>query len=405
MPILPGSTIGIFGGGQLGRMAAMAARGLGYGLCALDPDSACAARGVVDRCLTAGFDDATAAAALGRAADVVTLEIEKVAIASLEAAAAHAPVRPGAAVLSVVQDRALQKEWLARGGFPVGPFRRADDAAEIAAAVSAFGDAFVKTRRGGYDGRGQVRLDDAAQAAQALRELGGGPVVVEQALALQAELSVLVARSASGEVAVYPPAKNHHVDRVLDWSVIPGPFPEAAVRRAMELARGIAAELGVEGLLAVEIFLTEAGELLVNELSPRPHNTFHGTQQACVTDQFEQLVRAVCDLPLGSVEVLRPAAIVNLLGDLWIGAGMSEGQGPHSAARWAGAPDGGAARRDVGPPFAEALRLSGVGLHLYGKGPPRPGRKMGHLSAVGRTPDEALELVLAARARLRGVAI
>lgn len=382
MPVLPGATIGIFGGGQLGRMAAMAARGLGYGVCALDPDPACAARGVVNRCFTAGFDDGVAAVALGRAADVVTLEIEKVAVTSLEAAAAHAPVRPGAAVLAIVQDRALQKEWLARGGFPVGPWRRADDPGALAAAVAALGDCFVKARSGGYDGRGQVRMDGAAldlptAAPLAFRELGAAPVVVERALGLRAELSVLVARSPSGQVAVYPPARNHHVDRVLDWSVLPGPFPDAAVRQAMDLARDIAAALGAEGLLAVEIFLTEDGALLVNELSPRPHNTFHGTGRACVTDQFEQLVRAVCDLPLGSVEVLRPAAIVNLLGDLWLGR---EG--------------------DAGPPFAAALTLPGVGLHLYGKGPPRPGRKMGHLSAVGRTPEDALALVLEARGRL-----
>ena len=377
LPILPGATIGIFGGGHAPELAAMAARGLGYGLCALDPDPACAARGVVDRCLTAGFDDRAAAAALGQAASVVTLEIEKVALGSLEAAAAHAPVRPGAPVLGLVRDRALQKEWLTRGGVPIGAWRRADDAAELATAACALGDCFVKTRSGGYDGRGQVRLDDPQQAPQAFADLGAAPVVVEKALALAGELSVLVARSPSGEVAVYPPAKNHHVDRILDWSVIPGPFPDGAVREAMDLARAIAVAIGVEGLLAVEIFLTADAGLLVNELSPRPHNTFHGTQQACVTDQFEQLVRAVCDLPLGSVEVLRPAAIVNLLGDLWLG------------------------RDDEGPRFGAALTLPGVGLHLYGKGPARPGRKMGHLSAVGRTPDEALALVLEARARLR----
>jgi 5-(carboxyamino)imidazole ribonucleotide synthase len=370
---LPGATIGILGGGQLGRMAAMAARTLGYQVHALDPDPSCAARGVVDRLVVAPFDDPGGAAELAAACQVVTLEIEKIAPASMAAASAHCPVRPGAAVLRVVQDRALQKQWLAQSGFPVGPFRVADTAEALAQAVRDLGGAcFVKSRTGGYDGRGQIRVDGEADLATAFSALG--PSVVEQALDLEVELSVLVARSPGGEMAVYPPALNHHEQRILDWSVIPGPFPPAAVAQATEMARDIAAALGAEGLLAVEIFLTRQGAMLVNELSPRPHNTFHGTFLSCLTDQFEQLVRAVCDLPLGSVEVVRPAAIVNLLGDLWL--------------------------RPEPPDFARALALPGVRLHLYGKGPARPGRKMGHLSAVGPTPGAALELVRRARALL-----
>ncbi|MCS6916030.1 MAG: 5-(carboxyamino)imidazole ribonucleotide synthase [Myxococcales bacterium] len=377
--ILPGATLGIFGGGQLGRMTAMAARTLGYHVLALDPDAACAARGVVDRCLCAAFDDPEAAAELGRAADVVTLEIERVARHSLEAAARHAPVRPGAAVLAVVQDRAVQKDWLAQHGFPVGPWRRADSAQELAEAAAALGACFAKVRTGGYDGRGQARLGVGEPTGPVWQALGQRPLVVEQALALAAELSVLVARSPAGQTVVYPPAMNHHVDRVLDWSVLPGPLPEQTAEEAMDMARAIATALAVEGLLAVELFLTTQGRLLVNELAPRPHNTFHGTQLACLTDQFEQLVRAVCGLPLGAVAPVRPAAIVNLLGDLWLPA-----------------PDG----QGGGPDYVAALQVEGVRLHLYGKGPPRPGRKMGHLSAVGSTPQEALDRVLRARARL-----
>ena len=369
----PGATIGIFGGGQLGRMTGMAARALGYRLHVVDPDPSCAACAVADEHLTAGFDDTLAAAELGRSSDVVTLEIEKVAPASLRAAALYAPVRPGVRVLEVVQDRARQKEWLVAHGFPVGPFRTAHSATDLADAVAALGAVFAKSCTGGYDGRGQAELSSPGDAAAAWAALGGAPCVAEQALELEAELSVMVARRPSGETAVFPPALNHHERRILAWSVIPGALPPAVAAAAVELGRAIATSLGIEGVLAVEMFLLRDGRLLVNELAPRPHNSFHATERACVTSQFEQHVRAVCDLPLGATDVVRPAAIVNLLGDLW---------------------DGG------GPPFEAALRLPGVRLHLYGKRGARPGRKMGHLSAIGDTPDEAVARVIEAKAAL-----
>jgi 5-(carboxyamino)imidazole ribonucleotide synthase len=374
--ILPGATIGILGGGQLGRMTAMAARSLGYHLEALDPDPSCAARFVVERCLTAQLDDAAAAAELARSCQVVTLEIEKISLAALEAAAEYAPVRPGPHVLAVVQDRARQKAWLVAHGFPLGPYRDAASAGELEAAVRALGPglAFAKATRGGYDGKGQVVLRDPSGARHAWDELGAAPVVVEKGLDLDAEISVMVARRPSGEMAVYPAALNHHEERILAWSVLPAPLPERTARLASELARAIAEQLDVIGLLAVEMFLTRSGELLINELAPRPHNSFHSTEVACATSQFEQAVRAVCDLPLGSPEVLRPAAICNLLGDLWL-------QHPR-------------------PAFDAALALPGVGLHLYGKRVARPGRKMGHLSALGGTPEETVALVKKARALL-----
>lgn len=366
--ILPGATLGILGGGQLGRMTAMAARSLGYHVQALDPDPSCASRFVVDRCITAGFEDPSAAEELARGCDVVTLEIEKISPASMDAAARHAPVRPGRAVLEIIQDRGDQKEWLEKNGFPMGPWKKASSEAELGEALSALGgNAFVKTRRGGYDGGGQARVTAAEQVASAFKELGGVPLVAEQALELEAELSVLVARSPSGEVAVYPPALNHHEQRILTWSVIPGPLPDAIIRRAEEIGGELAQKLQIEGLLVVELFLTRSGQLLVNELAPRPHNSFHATEVACLTGQFEQLVRAVCDLPLGSVEITRPAAIVNLLGDLWL--------------------------ENQPPPFDRALELPGVRLHLYGKREARPRRKMGHLSATGSTPEEAVRKV------------
>jgi 5-(carboxyamino)imidazole ribonucleotide synthase len=369
--VLPGGTIGILGGGQLGRMMALSARTLGYQVQALDPDPACPARWVVDQCYTADFGDVKAAAQLARACDVVTLEIEKIPLASLRAAAEQAPLRPSAAVLEMVQHRGRQKAWLAKNGFPLGPWQELNGAAELGTAVEALGGrCFVKSCEGGYDGRGQVLVKASTEAPQAWRELGESAVVAEAALDLAAELSVLVARSPRGETVVYPPAYNHHEERILAWSLLPGPLPLHVAVKAAEIARDMANALQVEGLLVVEMFLLKDGRLLVNELAPRPHNSFHATEVACLTSQFEQAVRAVCNLPLGSVEVVRPAAIVNLLGDLWL--------------------------REGGPRFEQVLAMPGVRLHLYGKRDARKGRKMGHLSAVGVTPEDALARVKAA---------
>jgi 5-(carboxyamino)imidazole ribonucleotide synthase len=379
-PILPGSTLGILGGGQLGRMMAMAARTLGYHVRALDPDASCAARFVVDKLVTASFEDAGAAAELARGCDVVTLEIEKVSQASLRAAARHAPVRPDASVLEIVQDRIKQKQWLSRRGFPVGPFSIARSAHQLAGvALRMRAPAYVKAARGGYDGRGQFLLTAPEMADVAWTELGGRPCVVERAVAIAHEVSILVARSPRGEVAVYPPSLNHHEKRILEHCVMPAPIAPRLAKRAAAIARDVAEAIRVIGLLVVEFFVTERGELLVNELAPRPHNTFHGTEVACLTSQFEQAVRAVCDLPLGSTELLRPVAIHNLLGDLWRSADATP---------------------QVSPAFDRALALPGVRVHLYGKREARAGRKMGHLSAVGKTPKQAVALVKRARALL-----
>ncbi|HTS82028.1 MAG TPA: 5-(carboxyamino)imidazole ribonucleotide synthase [Myxococcaceae bacterium] len=373
--ILPGATIGILGGGQLGRMTAMAARTLGYHLAVLDPDPSCAARFLVETCITAAFDDVEAARELAQRSNVATVEIEKISIEVMRAVQELIPMRPGPEVLHVVQDRARQKDWLAERGFPVGPYRKVSTEVELGEAAQALGGrCYVKSTRGGYDGRGQEILAAPEDAGRIWKSLGEGPVVVEKGLELDSELSVLVARRPSGEARTYAPALNHHVKGILEWSVLPGPLPHAVANQAESIARDIAAALGVEGLLVAEFFLTRAGDLLVNELAPRPHNTFHSTEVACATSQFEQHTRSVCDLPLGSTELLRPAAIVNLLGDLWIG--------------------------DATPPFDRALELPGVQVHLYGKRVARPGRKMGHLSAIGATPEEALQKVQEARSRL-----
>jgi 5-(carboxyamino)imidazole ribonucleotide synthase len=374
--ILPGATIGILGGGQLGRMVAMAARSFGYRIQVMDPDPSCPARFVVDACFEGGWDDARAAADLARGCDVVTLEIEQVSLACLEAAAVHAPVRPSAALLRVIQNRIRQKEWLAQRGFPLGPWRAAHSEQELAEAVPALGGrCFVKSAHGGYDGRSQVKLGfgESTTPAEAWRLLGRQPCVVEKALDLDREISVMVARSPSGETVSFPSATNHHEQQILAWSVIPSLVSAEIEVRGQKLACRIADSFTLEGLLAVEMFLTASGELLVNELAPRPHNSYHASERACVTSQFEQCVRAVCDLPLGDVSVLQPAAIANLLGDLWL---------------------------DHPPHFDRALAVPGVRVHLYEKHQPRKGRKMGHLSAVGATPQQAVERVLEAQSRL-----
>ena len=374
--ILPGATIGILGGGQLGRMVAMAARSLGYRIHVMDPDPSCPARFVVDACFEGGWDDVRAAADLARGCDVVTLEIEQVALASLEAAAKFAPVRPSADLLRVIQNRIRQKEWLRERGFPLGPWHAARSEQDLAEAVASLGGrCFVKSAHGGYDGRSQAKIGfgDAMTAAEAWRMLGQQPCVVEQALDLDREISVMVARSPRGETKSFPSATNHHEKQILVWSVIPSLVTEEMETRAQKLACDIADSFTLEGLLAVEMFLTKDGELLVNELAPRPHNSYHASERACVTGQFEQCVRAVCDLPLGDVSVVQPAAIVNLLGDLWL---------------------------DHAPHFDGALTIPGVRVHLYEKHQPRKGRKMGHLSAVGATPQEAVERVLEAEALL-----
>jgi 5-(carboxyamino)imidazole ribonucleotide synthase len=381
-PILSGATIGIFGGGQLGRMTAMAARGMGYRILVLDPDPACPARFVVDGCIEAGWDDSREAANLARGCDVVTLEIEQISPRSMEAAASYAPVRPGGAMLAVIQDRIEQKNWLRKNGFPVGEYHAVRSLDDLRSAVAALGGrCFCKSATGGYDGRGQGKVgfvpgasveDEIRGAWEALGERAG---VAEKAVELEREISVLVARAPNGEVKVYPPAWNHHEEQILAWSVIPAPITSDMETAAREIAAAIADTFQLEGVLAVEMFCTTDGKLLVNELAPRPHNSYHASVRACVTGQFEQLVRAICDLPLGSVDVVRPAAIANLLGDLWLEAD-------------------GSARE---PRFDKALGVPGVRLHLYEKHKPRKGRKMGHLSAVGATPEEAVQLVLRAK--------
>ena len=380
--VRPGGLLAILGGGQLGRMTAIAARTMGYRVRVMDPERNCPASFVVDETIVGRWDDVEAAKRLAAGADAVTLEIEQIGVDALSEVARLAPLRPGVEPIRIIQDKTLQKAWLAENGFPTGPFRVIRSEADLQAALPALGGkVFLKIGRGGYDGRGQVRIgmDEPATPAaitEAWNALGARPSVAEQALDLDFEISVMAARTPAGEVRSYPAARNHHENQILAWSVLPAGISPELESRAEALAADIVARLGLEGLLCVEMFVTRQGELLVNELAPRSHNSYHQSERGCVTSQFEQAVRAVCNLPLGETALISPCAIVNLLGDLWL---------------------------DGEPDFPAALTVPGVRLHLYEKLAPRPGRKMGHLSAVGVTAEEALARVLEGKRRLKAL--
>jgi 5-(carboxyamino)imidazole ribonucleotide synthase len=385
IPVIePGGTLGILGGGQLGRMMAMAARTMGYHVRVMDPEPNCPASFVVDEVIVGKWNDVAAAERLASGSDAVTLEIEQIGVDALARVAAIAPLRPGVEPIRIIQDKTLQKPWLAEHGFPVGPFRIVRTAAELHNAVPALDNkVFLKIGRGGYDGRGQARVGIDSPAteesiAEAWKSFGEHPAVAEQALDLDFEISVMAARNPSGEVRSFPAARNHHENQILAWSVLPAGIPPALEARAESLASEITAALGIEGLLCVEMFITKQGDLFVNELAPRPHNSYHQSERGCVTSQFEQAVRAALNLPLGDTSLISPCAIVNLLGDVWLN---------HEPGK-------------SGPNWAAALEVLGVRLHLYEKHTPRAARKMGHLSSVGATAEEALERVLEAKLRL-----
>jgi len=372
--VLPGATIGVLGGGQLGRMFAIAARRMGYRVHTFSPDSDTPAGQVSDREYENAYEDLDAVSEFARGVSVVTFEFENVPSAAVEAASRLAPVRPSGEVLHTTQHRLREKTFLSRGGFPVVEFRHVREAGRLASALEEVGyPAVLKTAGFGYDGKGQTKIESAGDAAAAAAALGGREGVLEAFVDFEREVSVVAARSPAGDFRHYGVVENAHRRHILDLTTAPAPVPEATAREAVRIAREVLESLDVVGVMCVEFFLTKAGRLLVNELAPRPHNSGHFTIDACVTSQFEQQLRAVCDLPLGSTALLRPAAMANLLGDLW---------------------------RAGEPRWAAALSSPDVKLHLYGKTEPRPGRKMGHLTAVGASAEEAARAVLAARAAL-----
>jgi 5-(carboxyamino)imidazole ribonucleotide synthase len=394
-PILPGATLGIFGSGQLGRMLALVARRMGYRVATYGdspaapgertPTGQVADVEVVDR-----YTESTSVRRFLQGCDVVTFEFENVpASVAEEAAALGVPARPSGRVLATCQDRAREKRFLAATGVPTVRFAEAPGGlVDLPSALDAVGyPAVVKTAAFGYDGKGQWRLTGHEDLSALRTGLSGAPsaepaagpaagrpadqpFVVEELVDLRLELSVIIARSVTGETVAYPAIENRHDHHILDVSVFPAPLEEATARAAAGHAERIASALGLVGVLAVEFFLTGDGRLLVNELAPRPHNSGHLTIEACPTSQFEQQLRAVCGLPLGAVSPARPAAMANLLGELWAG----------------GQPD-----------WPAALARPGAALHLYGKGEARAGRKMGHLTVISGTAAAAVSEVERAR--------
>ncbi len=372
--ILPGATIGVLGSGQLGRMFALAARELGYRIQIFSPDRDTPAGSIADHEWTARYDDLEQVRAFARGVAVVTFEFENVLSLTTEAVAAFAPVRPDGRVLHLTQQRLREKSFLHENGFPVTPFRRVTTLAELESAARELGlPAVLKTASFGYDGKGQTKLRAGTELAAAFAALNGAEGIYEAFVDFEKEVSVIAARTWSGECKAFPVFENLHANHILDLTFAPAALPATLARAAEDLARGILEKLEVVGLLTVELFVTRDGRLLVNELAPRTHNSGHLTIDACVTSQFEQQVRAVCGLPLGSTELKRPAAMANLLGDVW-GGGE--------------------------PNWSAALEDPLVKLHLYGKAEARAGRKMGHLTATGATIEEAIQRVTQARERL-----
>ena len=369
--ILPGATIGVLGGGQLGRMFAMAARRLGYRVHTLAPDDDTPTGQIADEEINASYDDLDAVRKFASRVDVVTFEFENVSAAAVAEAERHAIVRPNGRALAVAQHRIREKTFLAERGLPVAAFAAIREATDLESAVQKVGcPAVLKTAAFGYDGKGQVAVARADEVAAAWDTLGRREAILEAFIDLDREISVIGARGVDGAWSHFGPIENAHRCHILDVSVAPAHVPPGIAALAIDVTRQVMEGLDYIGLMCVEFFIAKDGRLLVNELAPRPHNSGHLTFDACRTSQFEQQLRAICGLPLGSPEMFQPAAMANLLGDLW---------------------------RNGEPNWAAALAEPGIKLHLYGKSAPRPGRKMGHLTALAATPEAARQQVIAAR--------
>lgn len=374
-PLLPGATLGILGGGQLGRMSAMAARRLGYKVRTFDPSVTACAAALADEHVAAEWSDAAALAHFAAGCGRITLEFENIPPATVDLLARTVPCHPSSSVLATCQNRRREKEFLRASGIPCADFAVVNSLEELRVAVGTIGfPCVLKTADFGYDGKGQVKLPDAsADLAAAWEKIGHATGVLEAWVPFQMEISVLVARTEEGRTAVYDPAENIHRNHILHLSISPARVAESTAREARELAVSIANKIGLVGLLAVEMFVKD-GRVIVNELAPRPHNSGHQTFDANETSQFEQHVRAVCGLPLGGTRPLAPSAMVNLLGDLW--------------------------RNGQEPDWTKVLADPSAKLHLYDKGKPAPGRKMGHITVTAATVDEAARRAEALHAAL-----
>ncbi len=370
---LPGATLGVLGGGQLGRMFTLAARVMGYKVVVLDPDPQSPAGQVADVHLKAGYNDAAALLHMGNLCDAVTTEFENVPALSLEMLAKHCFVAPSPSAVAVAQDRLLEKTRAQEFGCDTAPFANIEDEGYIVAAWTQIdGPALLKTRRFGYDGKGQIKVDTLDDLVAAFDHLGRVPCLLEGRLDLHQEVSVVLARNPQGEIAFFPVAENRHRNGILDISIVPAQVSAAVAERARDMAGHIAAGLDYVGVLAVEFFVLADGRIVFNEMAPRPHNSGHYTLDACATDQFQQQVRALAGLPLGDSQLLSPVVMVNILGDIW----------------------------QPEPAWDKLLAHPGVQLHLYGKTEARPGRKMGHYNCLAASVETALALAETTRAEL-----
>jgi 5-(carboxyamino)imidazole ribonucleotide synthase len=373
-PILPGAAIGVLGSGQLGRMFAIAARRMGYRVHTLSPERDTPTGQVADVEIDAPYDDLGAVASFARHVSAVTFEFENVPAPAAETCARYGPVRPAGHVLHTTQHRLREKRFLSGAGLPLTPFREVESLEDLRRAASELGTpAILKTADFGYDGKGQVRIASLDQLEDAWAAMNGAQSVLEAFVDFERELSVVAARGENGDFVHYGAVENHHERGILDVTMAPARVSDAVQREAVEITRCVLEKLDVVGVLCVEFFLTRNCQLLINELAPRPHNSGHFTFDVCVTSQFEQQLRAVCNLPLGSPEQMRPAVMVNLLGDLW---------------------------EDGEPNWTAACAHPDVKLHLYGKMDARPGRKMGHLTAIADDVETARCHALAARSAL-----
>jgi len=366
---LPGSTLGVMGGGQLGRMFAMAARRMGYRIHGFSPDHDSPTGQLADVDFVASYDDESAVKMFAANVDVITFEFENIPVRTIEWCSENCVVRPAGAVLHVAQHRLREKEFLSKAGLPLPAFQRIDSQEDLDSAIAGIGfPAVLKTAAFGYDGKGQRKLTGPGDAI-----FDGASSVLEGFIPFSHEVSVIVARGIDGDLSTFPVCENLHANHILDLTIVPARISEDVQEQAKRLAVTVAEKLDFIGILAVEMFVLENGGLLINEIAPRPHNSGHFSFDACITSQFEQQVRAVCGLPLGSTEILRPSAMANLLGDIWL-----KGE----------------------PNWLAAAAIPDLKIHLYGKSQPRPGRKMGHLLAFGSSSDDAAERVRKARALL-----
>ncbi len=364
--LLAGKTIGVLGGGQLGRMLAQAIKRLGGRMHVYEPQAKCPAGAVADKEVNAAYDDIAVLSAFARECDVVTYEFENVPAAPLRAIENLTKLRPHWSVLETAQNRSREKNWLRRNGFPHARFAEVTAGGDLAGGIRSVGiPCVVKTANFGYDGKGQLKVMTEADVAAAVKRFAGQPVVIEQFVDFSCEVSVVVARAENGEVRAFPLAENIHTNHILDFSIVPARVAPAIAASAEAMAGRIAEKIGLVGVMGVELFVAKDGAVLVNELAPRTHNSGHYTLDACATSQFEQQARAICGLPLGPVELLTPVVMVNILGDAW-----SRGE----------------------PKWSVLEAQPGVRLHLYGKAEARPGRKMGHFSVMAADTGAALAL-------------